>query len=168
MISDQTIYSGTDGKWIDSLPNYPACEYDLVVILKNGMNPAVELTAVADNEDPDSFLISYNADQLQAGENEYQYEFTSKADGKKTISYDGIITVKASLRSSTDTRSEDKKVYDELVAARLRVAQREYVSITINGKATQFKSMDQIDAEIVRYKKKLGLYKTPRIINSFG
>ena len=168
MISDETIISGADGSLVDSFDDYIPSEYDLVVLIKNGTNPVVELTATADEDAADSYYIAYTADQLQPGDNEYQYEFTSKEDGKNSYPYSGMITIKASLRSSADTRSDDKKVYDELIAARLRLVNREYVSITINGKATQFKTMDQIDAEIVRYKKKLGLYITPRIINSFS
>ena len=167
MITDETIFSGADGSWIDSFADYPASEYDLVVLLKNGTNAAVELTAAPDEDDPDSFSISYTADQLQAGDCEYQYKFTNKATEKISVPYHGVVNVLALLSSSTDTRSEDKKVYDELIAARLRLAEREYVEVSVNGKSTKFKSMDQIEKEINRYKRKLGLLTTPQIINSF-
>ena len=164
MISDQTLYAGADGEWTDSLSDFLAGNYDLTVMLKCGTNSVVELAAIADGDD---YIISYTADQLQAGDNDYQYKFIKKTDGKISIPYVGVVNVKALLSANTDTRSDDKKVLDALKEARIKIVGREYTEISINGKSTKFKTLEEIENAIVRYEKKLGLRITPRIVTAF-
>lgn len=168
MINDFNLFCGSTWSWTDTFDDYPASLWDCILYLKLGTGTTITLMPTKDG---DNFVFSKSAAETAAlanGEYSFQYLFTEIADTSNKQIESGTVPITALLSASVDPRSEDKKVYDELVAARLRVAQREYVSITINGKATQFKTLDQIDSEIIRYKKKLGLYITPRIINSFG
>ncbi len=158
----QKLYSNIKGSWREYFPDYPTDKYDLKILLKSATNPITIINAAKDG---DEFVINY--ENLIAGYNSYQYLFTNLETNENTVAFEGVVEVKNLLDDNFDARNEDQKVLDELIAARLRVAKREYVEININGKATRFKTLDQIDKEIVRYKKKLGLLNTPKIIQAF-
>lgn len=169
MITDQTIIAGTDQEWEEDIPEFPASDYDLELTLKRGSDSPKVLTITKDS---DTFVISIPNDLIAAdefGDYQFQYKFTDLSDSTITIppAYRGFITVHPDLNTDADTRTDDEIVLQSLIDARKRVANREYVNITINGKATQFKTLNEIDAQIIRIQKKLGIYKTPRIIGSF-
>lgn len=165
MITDQTIIVGTDVEWSESFADYPATSFDLAVTMKHGTDSAKTLTIAKDG---DTFDLSIPNTLLTVyGDYQFQYKFTNLSTSKVSIPYSGVVSVLPNLSTSGDTRSEDQKVYEELIDARLRVAKREYVNITINGKATQFKTLDQIDKEIVRFQKRLGIYSTPKVVVRF-
>lgn len=170
MITDQTIIAECDHQWTEDFSDYPASEYDLEVTIKRGSDSPKVLTV---EKDGDAFIISIPNSLIAAdefGDYQYQYKFTNLDDNKITIppAYRGFIKVLPDLNSEVDTRNDDEIVLQSLIDARKRVANREYVNITINGKSTQFKTLNEIDAQIIRIQKKLGIYKTPRIISSFG
>jgi len=162
-IYNQNLFAGTKGSWSEYFPDYSTSEYNLTVLLKCANKPTLEIIA---EKDGDEFVIKYD-NNLIDGFNNFQYILTRIDNSEKIVAYEGIIEIKSILSSIDDSRSEDQRILDELISARLRIAKREYVDITINGKATRFKTLDQIDREIMRYKKKLGLYKTPIIIQAF-
>lgn len=167
MITDQTIIAAADIEWEEDFSEFPASEYDSDIYLKLGSAAAVKVTTTKEG---DTFVRTIPNTLLTAGGNyQYQYQFTNLEDSKVSapVEYSGVIEVKSNLAASGDLRSDEQKVLEELEAARLRVAAREYVSITINGKATQFKTLTEIDQKILEYKKRLGIYKQPRLINSF-
>lgn len=163
MITDQKLYNGASGKWTESFSDYPASLYDLQIFLKQSTTDAYELVIEKSGDD---FNITYNAAMLQPGENQFQYLFTELSTGNKSVAFDGYVTVNQILGEG-DQRNDDQIILDSLIDARKRLAGREYVQITINGKATTFKDALKLDQEIVHYKKKLGIYKTPRILNQF-
>lgn len=170
MITDQTIIAACDIEWEEDIPEYPASEYNLELTLKRESDSPKVLTVTKDG---DTFVIEIASSDIAAdefGDYQFQYKFTNLDDNKVTIppAYRGFIKVFPDLNSESDTRTDDEIVLQSLVAARKRVANREYVNVTINGKSTQFKTLNEIDAQIIRIQKKLGIYKTPRIISSFG
>jgi len=168
MITDQTIVTGATIEWEDTFTDYPASDYDLIIYLKLGSAAAVQPTTAKDG---DTFVNTIpNTLLTTSGNYQFQYKFTEIATNNVyyPAEYMGVVPVIGSLATSGDMRTADQKVLEELEAARLRVAAREYVSITINGKATQFRTLEQIDSAIYRYKKKLGIIKPTRILSSFG
>jgi len=167
VITDQTIVAGADIEWEESIPDFPATEYDLTIYLKLASAAAVSPTttksgSVFIHTIPNTLLTS-------SGNYQFQYKFTNLTDGKISYpsAYTGVIAVGASLAASGDLRSDDQKVLDALIDARLKVANREYVNISINGKATTFKDLEKLENMISFYKRKIGLTKRPILINSF-
>ena len=167
MITDQSIVAGADIEWEETIPDYPATEYDLIIFLKLASAPAVWPTTTKNG---DAFVHSIsNALLTSSGTYQFQYKFTNLTDEKISFpsAYTGVIPVGASLANSGDLRSDDQKVLDALIDARLKVANREYVNISINGKATTFKDLEKLENMISFYKRKIGLTKRPILINSF-
>lgn len=170
MITDQTIIAGCYIEWREYIPEFPASMYDLEVTIKLAGNLPKVLDVSKDN---DTFIISIPNDLIaenEFGDYQYQYKFKNLSNNKTFIplTYRGFTKVLPDLNSDADTRTDDEIVLQSLIDARKRVANREYVNITINGKSTQFKTLNEIDAQIIRLQKKLGIYKTPTLINSFG
>ena len=172
MITDQNLTAGTTWEFSDSFDDYPSSEFDSKIVLRQSNNSPVEISGT-DNAD-DGFDYEFSAEEssdLPRGSYNYQYIFTEKAETKKVYApqeYSGVININVLLSSADDTRSDDEKVLDLLKDARIKVANREYVNINVNGKSTQFKTLEEIESAIIRYQKRLGIYKTPRLINSFG
>ena len=167
MITDQKLYAGASWDFTDSFTDFPASEFDCVLYLKLGTNQTITTTPTKDGDD---FVFTKTAERTAAitpGLYDYQYVFTSIADSSDVHVESGQVQIDALLNAEGDIRTEDRKVLDELIAARLRVAKREYVSITVNGKATQFKTLHQIDAEIVKCKKRLGIFQENRMVFGF-
>lgn len=170
MISDQTIISATDVEWDEDISDYPASEYNLELTIKRGSDSPKSLTVAKDG---DTFQISIPNDLIapdEFGDYQYQYKFTEISTSKVSapLAYRGFTKVLPDLSADADTRTEDEKVLESLISVRSEVAARGHVSVAINGKQATFKTLNEIDAAIVRYQKKLGIYKTPRLINSFG
>lgn len=170
MIIDQTIIAATDQEWEEDISEFPASEYDLEITLKEADSSPKVLTIT---KDTDTYVINIPNDLIAAdefGTYQYQYKFTSLEDSKVTIppAYRGFITVHPDLNTEADTRTEDEKILSYLYTVRAQIAQRGHAQVSINGKAATFKSLNEIDAKIIEYQKRLGIYKTPRIINSFG
>ena len=170
MISDQTIISATDVEWEESISDYPASEYDLEIAIKRGSDSPKTLTVAKDG---DTFQISIPNDLIAAdefGDYQFQYKFTELSTSKISVptACRGYIKVLPDISAEADTRTADEIVLQSLLDARIKVANREYVNINVNGKSTQFKTLEEIEAAIIRYQKRLGIYKTPRLINSFG
>jgi hypothetical protein len=170
MITDQTIIAATDVEWDEDISSYPASEYDLEIAIKRGSDSPKLLDV---EKDGDTFQISIPNTLIAAdefGDYQFQYKFTNLDTDKISapIEYRGFVKVLPDLSSDADTRTDDEKVLAALQEARIKVANRDYANVTINGKATTFKTLQEIDAAIVAYQKKLGIYKTPRLISSFG
>ncbi|NJD22644.1 MAG: hypothetical protein FIA82_08250 [Melioribacter sp.] len=166
MISDTTLFAGAEWNWTDSFTDYPASEFDCVLYLKLGTNNTITLTPTKDGDDFIFTKPSAFTESLPNGLYNYQYKFTNLDDDKIYV-VPGQVQINSLLSSCEDPRSEDQIVLDALIAARPKVAKRDYASVTINGKATTFKTLTEIDQAIVRYKKKLGLITTQRILSSF-
>ncbi|MFA5803677.1 MAG: hypothetical protein WC879_03445 [Melioribacteraceae bacterium] len=168
MIKDFNLYCGSAWSWTDSFDDYPASLFNCILYLKLGTAATVTITPT---KSVDSFIFTKPSSETAAlanGDYSYQYLFTEIADSTNKQVLEGTVPIKALLTSTADPRSDDQKVLDALKAARLTIAGRDYVTVNINGKSTQFKTLEEIEAAIIRYQKRLGIYKTPRLINSFG
>lgn len=169
MISDQTIIAATDVEWEDSISDYPASEYDLELTIKRGSDGPKSLTVTKDG---DTFQISIPNDLItpdEFGDYQFQYKFTNLTDFKiyAPITSRGFIKVLPDLSTDADTRTEDEKILESLISVRSEIAARGHVSVAINGKQATFKTLNEIDSAIVRYQKKLGIYKTPKLVSRF-
>lgn len=165
MISDFTLYSGATWKWTDTFTDYPASVNDCVLYLRNGINSPHEITPTKDG---DSFEFDVDADlskQIGFGSFQAQYLFTH-SDGTVAV-VETALEIKPLLNNPQDVRTEDQKILDALKDAKIKIASRDYVNISVNGKTTTFKTLLEIEQAIHRYNVKLGYYKQPRMINSF-
>ena len=165
-ITEQALFAGADDSWTETFDDYLPSTHKLDIYLKQGANEAVSLS-VSSNDD--EFIISYNSSQLTAGKNQFQYVFTNLETNAISVAFSGYVEIQSLLSQSGDTRSDDEIILDALIDQRKRLANREYNSVNIgNGKTAVFKDAEKLEQEIVRYQKKLGIYKTPRILHSFG
>lgn len=172
MINEQDLIAGTTWEWTDYFDDYPSSEYTAECIIRKGSAAAITIESSVSSTEDEAFDFSKDAvstASITPGDYQFQYIFTNIADGKIYAPkiYSGFVPVDPLLSSASDVRSDDQKVLDSLIAARTKIAERDYVNVTINGKATTFKRLNEIDAQIIRYKKKLGIYQTPEIYESF-
>lgn len=172
MIDSKDLIAGTTWKWSESFEDYPSADYNCKVIIKLGTDAAVEIAATASLTYPQGFdfekAASFTA-QCGQGDYQFQYIFTAKVGGAVYApkEFSGYTFIDVLLNSNNDTRSEEQKVLDLLIDARTKIAGRDYIEISIGGKTAKFKSLQEIDSAIISYKKKLGIYKTPKIISRF-
>jgi hypothetical protein len=168
MITDFNLFCGSTWDWTDTFDDYPASLWDCTLYLELGTGATITLTPTKDGDD---FIFTKSAAQTAAllnGDYSFQYLFTELADTSNKQIESGIVRIEALLSATADPRSDDQKVLDALKAARLTIAGRDYVEVSINGKSSKFKTLDEIEAAIYRYEVKLGIKVIPRIINSFG
>jgi hypothetical protein len=165
MISDFTLYSGATWKWTDTFTDYPASVNDCVLYLRNGINSPHEITPTKDGDSFDFDVDSGLSKQIGFGSFQAQYLFTH-SDGTVAV-VETALEIKPLLNNPQDVRTEDRKILDLLKEARLKIAGRDYINISINGKSTTFKTLEEIEAAIVKYEKKVGLRNTPKIISRF-
>jgi hypothetical protein len=171
-IKSQDLIAGTTFDFEEYFDDYPSSEYDCQLVLKKGSDSPFPIDATASTETTDAFTFLAEAEEttkLSNGDYLFQYIFTQKDGGKVSAprEFSGSVLVEALLSSSQDTRSADQKVLDSLIEQRQKIAERDYTSMGTNGKQAQFKELRQIDADIHRYKIKLGLVTNPLILNSF-
>lgn len=170
LFTDDTIFAGTTWYKLQTFSDYSAETYDCQLLLKKSASSSntysFNLTASGS-----SFLLSeVPADTALdgAGKYAYQWKFTHKTTGAVYVPYEGFVEVKAILSGSSDLRSEDEKVLEKLYAARLTIADRDYVEINIGGKSAKFKTLNEIEAKIDEIETKLGIRKSRRLLFSFG
>ena len=108
----EELLSGLDWSWTESLADYLATEYTLVIIIKKGTDTAVTLTGVANGTDFDFTVTAAASLTYSFGEYSFQAIVTNISTSKVKIIAAGRIKIHPLLSTAGDTRTFWEKQLD--------------------------------------------------------
>lgn len=171
--TDLKLYAGATWNWTESLDEYPASEYDLVLYLKNGTNAAVPLSASQDGDDFEFDLTANTTNQFT--KKKYTYQFVVSKAGEVDIIETGEVYIYAILNLASDLRTHEEIVLDAIKSLIESRATKEQSEISFGDKTLEYLTPQELEYWKSVYERKVEQIKrqragktgTPRILESF-
>lgn len=139
------IKKGLKHTWTESLSDYPATTYTLKYNLVNASkNEAI--TSTADGSDHDIEISAATSAAYTAGTYKWQSYVQEILDStNKIFIAEGMLEIEESLLTgTTDFRTHAKKTLDAINTVIENWATQGYQSISVNGRAIQYKTLDDL------------------------
>ena len=134
----EELLSGLDWSWTESLADYLATKYTLVIIIKKGTDTAVTLTGVADGTDFDFTVTAVASLTYSFGEYSFQAIATNISTSKVKIIASGVITIHPLLSTAGDTRSYWEKEFDAAKTAYTTLNTLTATEVNFKGKMIKY------------------------------
>lgn len=127
-LSDLQLFSATSWSWIESLSSYPASEYSLKLILKQGLSSAITINGIVEDDSFSFVRTSLQNASLPFGN--YSYQFIATKENENFLVEQGTIQIYPLLSQSGDTRSYWEIIRDNAKECYRKLSTREVDSIT--------------------------------------
>jgi hypothetical protein len=129
------LFSGARWSFTESLQDFPATIYSLVIIFKLGINAPITLTGIADGDNFNFSKPSNETTLLVNGDYNYQVVATSLTDPLDiTVIAGGSVHIYPLLSSSADQRTRWEKRLEALEAAYDNWCDNEANEVEVPGK----------------------------------
>lgn len=161
-ITDQKLFIGDIWSWTESLSSYPASQYTLKLIIKQGSSGAgTEITASGNGDDYEFTVSTAVTSTFIAGEANYSIVVSKDKSVKKTIN-SGVIYLHPNLAAEGDQRSYWEKIYDHAQTAYISLIQKKISEVSINGRTIKYKDREELIGIMNHAKNKINSEKRIR------
>lgn len=155
-IISEKLYTGADWSWTESLSDYPATDYTLQIILKQGgTGTPVVLDGAANGNDFDFTKPGNKTLLLSVGEYYCQGIAKKISDNKITVLDQQNIFLLRFISSTADHRTYWEKVLDAALTAYNSLVSREVTEVTYEGRTLKYKDRAELKAIIADAKEEI-------------
>jgi len=149
-IANTALYAGQTVEWTESLPSYPASNFDAQCIFKYKSDSIITINGVASGDD---FQFTQPATVNKSGEYKVQVLILQK-DTTNLLDASAYVTVNVSalLSAESDARTNNEIILDALWEVQLGRATREQSELELpNGTKIKYLSPKELREEISIY-----------------
>lgn len=138
------LIAGTDWVFTESLPDYPATDYNLNIILKKGTASAINLEGIASGDDFKFVKPAHETALIGYGDFSFQAIVTKIDDGTIPFVKANTKKIMPLLSLTGDTRTYWETIRDEAKECYNKLAQMIVTEINFKGKVLKYEDRNKI------------------------
>lgn len=170
-IENQKLICGVIWTWEETIPDYPASDYELKILLKKPNVNVITLTATASGDTHVFTITASTTSGYSNNSGTYLYQAIATSRSVATEIYEaaapGIIEILPDLSTKPDPRSFALKMVDAIQTALYALAQKTMSSVSIEGHTYTYKDEDKLIERLNYWERKSGTKKRQRVLYQF-
>lgn len=163
LFSTKSLIAGTKWEWTESITDYGADLYTLLIYLKKTNGTLKTITTTPDGTSHQISEPALTTAAYPFGSYTYHAVVFEIADPGNVISIErGIVEILPDLAIETDPRTFAMKMVDKLQTALLALADKTMSSISIEGRTYTYSNIDQLTNQLTYWESKAGIPGTEK------